>query len=365
MLKIVHIAKPVGGVGVYIDLLTQHLNKDNFKHIILYNEEEVDLQANPLREIFHIPLIREIKPVRDFRCLLQIITLLKELKPDRIHCHSAKAGILGRLAGAYLKISTVYTPHAYSYLSAESNFKRLFFKSIEKAFRVFPAKTIACSYSEYNRTINDLKFEEKKVFLWKNSIADIIKKKQETTKSKLPKHFICSIGRPSYQKNTELLVETILEVKKSIKEIQLVILGVGFYSPFYKKVENFIKKNDLSNNITLIPWLQREEVIEVLRKSKFYISTSRYEGLPYSIIEALALSKPCIVTSVDGNKDLIKTNYNGFLIKDDSLKLSQAVIELFKNEDLLKRMSIGARKTFEDNYNIEKTITQLETIYFE
>lgn len=365
MLKIVHIAKPVGGVGVYIDLLTQHLNKDNFEHFILYNEEEVDLQANTLREIFHIPLIREIKPITDIKCLLHIIKLLKELKPDRIHCHSAKAGILGRIAGAYLKISTYYTPHAYSYLSAESNFKRLFFKSIEKAFRFFPAKTIACSYSEYNRTINDLKFKEKKVFLWKNSITDIIKEKQLKTTSKLPKKFICSIGRPSYQKNTELLVETILEVKKSIKEIHLVILGVGFYSPSYKNVENFIKKNDLSNNITLIPWLQREEVIEVLRKSKFYISTSRYEGLPYSVMEALALSKPCIVTNVDGNKDLIKDNYNGFLIKEDSLKLSQAVIEFFKNEDLLNRMSIGARKTFEDNYNIEKTITQLETIYFE
>lgn len=365
MLKIAHIAKPVGGVGVYIDLLTQHLNKDNFEHIILYNEEEVDLQASPLREIFHIPLIREIKPVTDFKCLLHIIKLLKELKPDRIHCHSAKAGILGRLAGTYLKISTVYTPHAYSYLSAESNFKRLFFKSIEKAFRFLPAKTIACSFSEYDRTINDLKFKEKKVFLWKNSIKDIIIEKEFIRISKLPKKFICSIGRPSYQKNTELLVETILEVKKSITEIHLVILGVGFYSPSYKNVEKFIEKNDLSNNITLIPWLHREEVIEVLRKSTFYISTSRYEGLPYSIIEALALSKPCVVTNVDGNKDLIKENYNGFLIEEDCLKLSQGVIDLFKNDELLKRMSIGARNTFEENYNIEKTITQLETIYFE
>ncbi len=365
MLKIVHIAKPVAGVGVYLDLLTQYLNKDNFEQIILYNKDEVDLKENVLREIIHIPLTREINLFTDVKCLLHIIQVLKELNPDRVHCHSAKAGILGRIAGAYLGISTFYTPHAYSYLSAESRLKRFVFKNLEKVFRLLPAKTIACSTSEYDRTINDLKFKEKKVFLWKNSIKDLIYKKQLKKISNLPEKFICSIGRPSYQKNTDLLVKTLFEVKKSVKDVHLLILGVGFYSPSFEGVERFIKKNNLQNNITFVPWLEREQILEILKNSKFYISTSRYEGLPYSIIEALALSKPCIVTNVDGNKDLIKNNYNGFLIEEDSLKLSQRVIELFKDDDLIKRLSTGARRTFEDNYNIEKTITQLEKIYFE
>lgn len=365
MLKIVHIAKPVGGVGVYIDLLTQHLDKDSFEHTILYNREEVELKENLLKIAFHIPIIREIKWNTDFKCLRVIIKLLKELEPDRIHCHSAKAGILGRIAGAYLKIPTFYTPHGYSYLSAESKIKVKFFKGIEKCFRFFPARTIACSESEYNRAVNDLKIKKRKVLLWNNSIEDIEMTIPLKIKYKLPEYFICSIGRPSYQKNTDLLVKTILETKKTIKEIHLVVLGVGLYSPSYNKVKKFIEQNGLTKNITLIPWSKREETIAVLRKSKFYLSTSRYEGLPYSVIEALALSKPCIVTNVDGNKDLIKDGQNGFLIEEDSIRLSKGIVELYQNDALLKRMSLEARKIFENNYDIKKNSNLLECIYFE
>ena len=67
-----------------------------------------------------------------------------------------------------------------------------------------------------------------------------------------------------------------------------------------------------------------------------YISSSRYEGLPYSVIEALSLSKPCVLTDVDGNKDLVKDNYNGFLVKEDANELAEK-INFFLNNDYLRK----------------------------
>ena len=55
--------------------------------------------------------------------------------------------------------------------------------------------------------------------------------------------------------------------------------------------------------------------VNIINQSKFYISTARYEGLPYSIIESMSLSKPCIVSDCDGNRDLIEDCVNGFIIK--------------------------------------------------
>lgn len=365
MLKIAHIAKPTGGVGVYLNLLTKYLDKDKFEHILLYNEDEIELKSNTFKRLYNIPIIREIRFFTDIKCLIAIIKHLKVVKPDRIHCHSAKAGILGRIAGAYLKIPTYYTPHAYSYLSADTSFKRKLFKSIEKIFRFFPAKTIACSPSEYHRTINDLNFSKEKVRLWNNSIEDNLNTKPSELLKKIPENFICSIGRPSYQKNTELLVKAIIEAKKQQKDIHLVILGVGFYAPSYNHIKKMIAECGLVNNITLVSWLEREESLAILKNSKIYISTSRYEGLPYAVIEALALEKPCIVTNVDGNKDLVQQTYNGYLVEANAPEIADKIIEILSNEALAQKMGRNSRSLFEKNFNIEKNIKKLAQLYFE
>ncbi len=181
--------------------------------------------------------------------------------------------------------------------------------------------------------------------------------------NKLPKKFICSIGRPSYQKNTELLIKTIIKVKETIKDIHLVILGVGFYSPSLSKIENLIKENGLKKNITLIPWLNRAETMSILKNSLFYVSTSRYEGLPYAVIEALSLAKLCIVTNVDGNKDLIKNGYNGFLVNEKAPKIAEVIVKLYKNNSIIQPIELNARKEYQNKYDISKNIKALENNY--
>lgn len=366
MTKIVHIARPIAGVGVYVSLLTKHIGSD-FENIIICNKNEKivnlkDSLDNDLK-IYHSEIKREINLIKDFKCLLDILKILRDIKPDIIHCHSAKSGILGRIAGKLLNIKTLYTPHAYSYLSAESTKKKYILKKIEYFFGFFYGYTLACSKSEQNRSINDLKIKKEKVFLWQNSIENKIDVKRTNYLDTLPKNFICSIGRPSYQKNTLLLLKAILIAKKKKNDIHLVILGVGFYSPKLKELEKFIFKNNLTENVTLIPWLNREESMSILEKSLFYISSSRYEGLPYSVIEALAFEKPCILTKVDGNKDLVQNNYNGFLVKESDYEMGAKIIDMLTNKKILNRMSKNSRVLFENFYDIKKNIKLLENLY--
>ena len=207
MNKVFHIAIPISGVGVYIKLLTAYIDNDKFKNYLLCNEENkgfefFDKSNYPITKL-HIDLINEINFIRDLKCLFQIIKLLRQIKPNLIHCHSAKAGILGRLAGFFLKIPTLYTPHAFSYLSADNRTKKLIFKKAERAFRFLPSSILACSKSEYNKAIYELKFKKSKVFLWNNSIEKPRELKLSNLK-KLPNKYICSAGRPSFQKNLEM-----------------------------------------------------------------------------------------------------------------------------------------------------------------
>lgn len=366
MIKILHIARPIAGVGVYISLLAKHIDNSLFKNFLICNEGEniieVRNKSGNKIETFHVNIIRKINLINDLKSVFQIIKIIRKVNPDIIHCHSAKAGILGRIVGFFLKKKTFYTPHAYSYLSSDSRLKTIIFKNIERFFGFFPSKTLACSKSEYERAIFELKIKRSKVFIWENSIEDVSHLNLE--KSEIIKgEYICSIGRPSYQKNTELLVKSILRIKKVKPEIHLVILGVGFYSPSLKKIESFILKNNLSKNITLIPWLDRKKSLSILKNSLLYVSTSRYEGLSYAAIEALSLGKPCVLTNVDGNKDLIKNNYNGFLVKESSLDVSEKILKIINSEKLLLNMSKNAKKKFENFYNIENNIKILEKLY--
>ncbi|SDS38746.1 Glycosyltransferase involved in cell wall bisynthesis [Polaribacter sp. KT25b] len=367
MVKILHIARPIAGIGVYVSLLSKYLDSSKFSNTIICNTNEdiIDIVNDNGVKIdhFHCELKREIRFIYDIKCLIGIFKIVKKLKPDIIHCHSSKSGILGRIIGFITNTKTLYTPNAYSYLSADAKSKRFLLKSIERFFGLLPVKTLACSTSELNRAIVDLSIKKDNVTLWNNSIENEIITKNSEYLSKLPKDFICSIGRPSYQKHTELLIKAVLKIKETQKNIHLVILGVGFYSPTLNKIKKSILSNNLSENITLVPWLERSEGLGILDKSLIFVSSSRYEGLPYAVLEALSLSKPCVLTNVDGNKDLVKNNYNGFLVDENADELAQKIDKILSDTVLRKDMEKNARKEFESFYDIKKNIKTLEKIY--
>lgn len=368
MYKVVHIAIPITGVGVYVNLLVGNIDSKSFKSILISNNNDKNIpikdKSNKEIDKFYVNLRREINIINDFKCLIQIISALKKIKPNLIHCHSAKAGILGRIAGLYLNIPTLYTPHAFSYLSTNNKIKRYLYKSIEKCFKFTSSKLLCCSASESDRAINDLKIKSLKVLQWNNSIPDIVISAKNPVIKKLPEKYLCTIGRPSYQKNFEMMIDVIKIVKKEISKIHLVLLGVGHHAPETAHIKKLIKLKKLENNITLIPWVNRNQSLNILKESMFYISTALYEGLPFSVIEALALAKPCVVSNVDGNKDLIIEKHNGFLIDNfDKLEMAKKIIDLYQNKELLLRLSNNSRKEFLKKHHIKNAINQLESIY--
>ncbi len=368
MIRIIHIGKPLAGVGVHMKLIIRNLDALQFKNEVILNSNDNNIALlnkvqQPIKT-YHANLKRSIHFYNDFKTFVQIYRIVKKSKPDILHCHSAKAGLLGRLVGFLLGIPTFYTPNAYSFLSV-SGFKKRVYKTIEKWFSYLPAITIACSQSEYDRAIYDLNIPKNKVKLWNNSIQDVLTVSYNVTSYKLPVTYICSVGRPSFQKNTALLIKSIQLAKKKHPNIHLVILGVGFYSPELDRINSVIKNNNLDKNITLIPWIEREASLQILRNSVFYISTSRYEGMPYAVLEAMALQKACILTNVDGNKDLVIPNENGFLVEENPEEIANTISYLLQKKDIRDSMEKSSRNLFEKFYLIDKKITSLENIYLQ
>lgn len=153
------------------------------------------------------------------------------------------------------------------------------------------------------------------------------------------------------------------EIRKEI-DINLVVMGVGHHADQLESVKKLINDLNLNKNVTLLEWTDRVDIFNIISKSKLYLSTARYEGLPYSVIEALALSKTCVVSDCDGNRDLINDGYNGFVIKDENIeKYKEKIILLLNNSSLNNIFASNANQSFIDNYNIVKNISKLEEIY--
>jgi glycosyltransferase involved in cell wall biosynthesis len=366
-IKIAHILHSIGGVDVSLRLITENINSSKFESIIIHgsNDTEKPFYDNNLNltKEYKLPISREISIVDDFISIVKAYNIIRKEKPNLIHAHSAKGGVIGRTIGFLTGVKVLYTPQAFSFLSTSNKFKRSIFLSVEKILSKGNSLLVASSTSEMNRGIKEVGFNKKKVLLFNNAIEPIVPNQILSIKKTWPDEYICTVGRPSYQKNIEMMVRVIYEVKKTQK-IHLVIMGVGPVSGQLESVKELIKELDLANDISLLNWADRSDVFNIINQSKFYISTARYEGLPYSIIESMSLSKPCIVSDCDGNRDLVEDYVNGFVIKNNDINLfKERILQLFGDNFLLEKFSKNAYLSFSKNYNIKNNIIDLELIY--
>ena len=366
-IKIVHVSHSIGGVDVYLRLVLEHMNTDSFENIVIHGTKDTnkpffDKNGKKVKE-YKISIFRDISIANDIKSIFQTYKILKKEKPNFIHAHSAKGGIVGRITGKLLGIKVVYTPNAFSYLSTQNSVKRSIFLTIEKFLANGNSLLLATSGSEKKRGIEEVGYKQEKTIVFNNCIEPIPKIQSLTIPKTWPDQYICTVGRPSYQKNIELMIRVLYEVKKT-RKIHLIVMGVGPVSGQLESVKNLIQELDMSQDVTLLDWTERTDVFNIINQSKFYISTARYEGMPYAVIESLALSKACIVTNCDGNRDLIVDAFNGYVVEENNINgFKDKIITLLEKEELLDTLSKNAYQSFSENYNIITNIEELEAIY--
>lgn len=369
-IKIIHILNSVGGVDVSLRLILENIDCTKFESIIIHGEEDTktpytDNQGQPVKD-YKLPIQRDIKLLKDFKTIIKTLKIVKIEEPDLIHAHSAKGGIIAKSIAIFYKIPVLHTPQAYSYLSANNKIKRNIYLFVEKLFSYTNNKILASSNSERNRAINEVGYKPENCLLFNNSIEPIKTVKELSIPKTWPDNYICSVGRPSYQKNIELMLDVLYEIKKHKKNIHLVLMGVGFHAPNLEDVKTKIKNLKLNDNITLLEWTTRDDIFNIVKHSDLYLTTARYEGLPYAVIESLALGKPVVATDADGNRDLINNNENGYLIKGNDVKgLANSVLKIINDPLISDTFSKNALQLFYKKFDIQSNIYNLEKIYLE
>lgn len=358
-----HIGQLIGGLDIYIRNSIAYSANEGFEFIIVHgkndNSKVVMCDGHPVKE-YLVDLCRSLNPFSDLKCLFQVIKLIKREKPDIIHCHSAKGGFIGRLAGALTHTKIFYTPHAFSFLSSPSKWKQNVYLFLERIARL-NSYLLACSESEREIGIRMVGYQEDRAWIWHNSVPDVSKTKGNIKINN--ERFISYIGRPCYQKNPFFLLDVIKKVCDIDRSIHFYLLGVGYHSPDLRMLKNRIGELGIGQNIVLVPWLNHDDCLEYVRKSMFYLTVSLYEGLPLSVLEAMALSKAVVASDVMGNRDCVCNGKNGYLLPLVIDRFVEKIIDLSQDSTKRKLFEKVSRDEFENHYLIDKQIKALHECY--
>ena len=282
--------------------------------------------------------------------LYSTIKLVKKNKFDIINSQwLIPSGLIGALCKKIFKVKHVLTTHG----SDLETLNKIPFKKQITNF-IFKNADYIFFVSSYSKSLfkNLIKNKYKKELDKKSLILSmgvyVDKLRSKNSLSKIKKLYniktdnsIMYIGRLEERKGLDYLIDAMLEIIKKVN-VTLFILGDG---PRKKEFEIKVKKLNLQNNVKFLGHTYDQKKLDFFKLANIFINPSLAEGMPVTVLEALSNGKAIVATNVGGVSDAIKNGYNGLLIKPYSKEeISNAIIKLFNNPKLIKKLSRNALK---------------------
>ena len=297
------------------------------------------------------------------KSIASLFRLIRRENFDIIHVHSQEAGfivrLIARVAGAKL---IIYTPQC-------TNIKRtrLFwlYRSIERILSYITDMIISVSEIDRSRIIQWGIPSSKVITInngididLKKSLPDIVAKRHMLDlDEKAP--IVMQVGRLSYQKNPlNFLKGASLAIKEN-PDVQFLLVGDG---PLKADVEDYIQELDINKNVQCLGW--QENASELIAIADVITLTSRWEGMPYVLLEAMAWSRPVVATAVNGCREIVEQEVTGYLVPNNDVKSwANSVIKLLADGKKSKDMGQRGNRRLKDKFSLEKMIEQTEGLY--
>ncbi len=313
----------------------------------------------------HVDMERNPFSPKNLRAYQQVRELLSREQFAMIHCNSPIGGVVGRLCGSRAKVPIImYTVHGFHFFHGAPLLNRTIYRCAEQMMATMTDVIITINKEDY-LAAQQMKLRRDGMVLYIPGVGvdveairqievDVSLKRKELGLGSQD-FVVIAVGRLEKNKNVLTMIRALKNTDQSVK---LVLCGKG---PQRESLEKEAVKLGLSHQVVFAGF--RQDVPHLLRASNAFLLTSFREGLPRSLMEAMAAGLPCIASDIRGVVDLIEDGKGGYLVHpNDSSGVGVALESLRMNPMMCRTMGRVNQATVE-GFSLDVVRTEMRTIY--
>jgi len=297
------------------------------------------------------------KILLDLNTVKGLIDIVHKEKVDLIHSHGYRQDFYTTIVSSFTGIPFVITRHSPIEKREWKGMKKKIFKTVDH-ISLLKSKKIICVSREIEKNIEKELHAKSRVLYIPNGIYVSKFKPKRNYKLKNGIPVITTIARIEERKGFRWLFETLALLKKKMN-FKFQWVGHGMDFNLAKQIVSILK---LEENVQFLGI--RKDIDQILYKTDIFLLPSLVEGLPISLLEAMACGVPSIATDVGEVSSVIKHGVTGYLVKPgDKQTLLDIILYLAKNEAKRREIGTQGRKFVVENYNVAETAKRYLSVY--
>lgn len=357
----------VGGPAVLLSELIKNLPAKEFHHTLITGtcqSNEINyLDSHPLySEVIYIDEIkRSVLPIADVKSFFKLMKTLKSLKPDIVHTHTSKAGVLGRLAAriATPQAKIIHTYHGHLLYGYFPRWKTSLIVLLEKLLGRFTDTFIGVTNQVKRDLLKAGIGPESKWTVIRPGVTAGAEVEELEARSALnissDKFVIAWIGRFTDIKNPMLAIKAVEDFRTD-SETLLVMAGAG---ELWEHCKNYAGSKQLP--IKFLGWVSN--VNTLLSAADLLLISSKNEGMPVVIVEAALKHVPTLSTNVGGVNEFIQDGKCGVLCSTDSESMSRQISELVVDSERMKMLKKTSNQLALAEFSVERMVEKHVSLY--
>jgi glycosyltransferase involved in cell wall biosynthesis len=358
----------VGGPAVIVAELMRGLDSKEFEQILITgycDESEADYLDEVARDIPATRIAglgRSVSPAADFKAFIGLVKTIREFNPDVIHTHTAKAGVLGRIASivAGRRAVRIHTFHGHLLHGYFAKWKTTLIIAIEKFLARHTNYLIAIG----NEVERDLlaagigRADQYRTFFPGLPQPKALLKSAARAELELSNSLIyCTfVGRLTAIKRPDRLLDIAALIAAQHENIHFLIAGEG---ELFATAKARADREKLP--VTFLGW--RKDIDQIFAASDIAILTSDNEGIPLTLIQAAQAGIPIVAPAVGSISDIVEDEVTGFLTSANADAMAASLSKLINSENLREKMGAAGKARASEFFSLSRMLRDHTDIY--